>query len=198
MLETPCDFASKYTKTNFVSRRLIDGFYRTIEAMVRPLGIQSALEVGCGEGFSTMRLRQILPGAHLEASDVEDRLIAQAKRNNPAVEVARESIYDLNRTSKSVDLVIALEVLEHLEDPHRGLGELCRVSRRWMVASVPREPLWRGMNLLRLKYVVSLGNTPGHLQHWSPRGFARFIGGHARVRQVRTPLPWTVVLAEVL
>jgi hypothetical protein len=90
-----------------------------------------------------------------------------------------------------------MEVLEHLEDPERGFAEVCRVSKRWVIATVPREPIWRMLNMARLKYVTSLGNTPGHLNHWSARGFRKFVGHFANVHACRTPLPWTVVLAEV-
>jgi hypothetical protein len=49
----------------------------------------------------------------------------------------------------------------------------------------------------RLKHVAALGNTPGHLNDWSAGGFQKFAERRARVRARRTPLPWTMVLADV-
>ena len=106
------------------------------------------------------------------------------------------AIYRLARPHGSFDLVFALEVLEHLEHPRVALEELCRVSGRWLILSVPREPLWRILNLARLRYATSLGNTPGHVQHWSCRRFADLVSEFADVRAVLRPLPWTVLLAE--
>jgi len=61
---------------------------------------------------------------------------------------------------------------------------------------VPREPIWRALNLARGKYVRDLGNTPGHLGHWSRRGFLELLGGRLEVVAVRTPLPWTMALCR--
>jgi hypothetical protein len=83
-----------------------------------------------------------------------------------------------------------------LDDPAKALAEVCRISKRWVIASVPREPIWCMLNLARLKYVAALGNTPGHLNHWSAGGFRKFVGRQADVRAQRTPLPWTMVLVE--
>lgn len=200
--DTDQDFRTKYVQTNFITRRLLGGFFNGIGELLREPSVgdvRSAFEVGCGEGFSTQRLREMLPpAASLRASDVEQRLVGEARRNNPAVPIERESIYELPHADGAFDVVFVLEVLEHLDDPARALAEVCRVSRRWVIASVPREPIWRVLNLARLKYVSALGNTPGHINHWSALGFQQFIERRAPVRARRTPLPWTMVLAEVM
>jgi 2-polyprenyl-3-methyl-5-hydroxy-6-metoxy-1,4-benzoquinol methylase len=199
--DTDQDFRTKYVKTNFITRRLLGGFFSGIGELLREPGldsVRSAMEVGCGEGFSTQKLRGLLPReASLRASDVEQRLVDEARRNNPGIPIERESIYELPHADGAFDVVFVLEVLEHLDDPARALAEVCRVSRRWVIASVPREPIWRVLNLARLKYVTALGNTPGHLNHWSADAFQGFVSQAAPVRARRTPLPWTMVLAEV-
>jgi hypothetical protein len=62
---------------------------------------------------------------------------------------------------------------------------------------VPREPLWRALNLARLSYVRELGNTPGHLNHWSKRDFVRFLTRRFEVIETRSPTPWSMVLCRV-
>jgi SAM-dependent methyltransferase len=195
------DFRTKYVKTNVITRRLLAGFFDGIGDLLKHPGldaVRSAMEVGCGEGFSTQKLRDLLPPqCALRASDVEQRLVDEARRNNPGLTIERESIYELPHADGAFDVVFVLEVLEHLDDPARALAEVCRVSRRWVIASVPREPIWRVLNLARLKYVTALGNTPGHINHWSASKFQQFVNRRAPVRARRTPLPWTMVLAEV-
>ena len=89
-----------------------------------------------------------------------------------------------------------LRVLEHLDDPARALGVLLRLAQPHPIVSVPREPLWRMLNMARCRYWRALGNTPGHLQHWSTRGFLALLEDQLEVREVRTPLPWTMALCR--
>ncbi len=195
---TDYDFAGKYEESNPIARLLLDGFYGGVAALLRQARAREALEVGCGEGFSTARVRDLLPAdVTLRAVDVEQRLVEAARRRNPAVPVEQASIYGLPDADASVDLVICMEVLEHLDRPADALRELARVSARWLLLTVPREPIWRGLNLARGKYPRDLGNTPGHLQHWSSRGFVRLVSCVATPVAVRRPLPWTQVLASV-
>ena len=114
---------------------------------------------------------------------------------NPNIPFSTESIYDLPQKNKSVDLIIALEILEHLDDPATALKELARVTKQYAIISVPREPLWRMLNMARGAYLGDLGNTPGHINHWSTRGFVRFVETEFVVQKVKTPFPWTVILA---
>jgi SAM-dependent methyltransferase len=93
------------------------------------------------------------------------------------------------------DLVVAVEVFEHLPDPPAALAELDRVCRGHLIASVPFEPLWRMGNMARGRYLRDLGNTPGHVNHWSHRGFRSFVDGRFEVVEAARPLPWTMVLA---
>ncbi|MCA9691003.1 MAG: hypothetical protein KC636_15460, partial [Myxococcales bacterium] len=86
------------------------------------------------------------------------------------------------------------EVLEHLEDPAAGLAELARVARGHVLLSTPWEPAWRAMNVARGRYLRALGNTPGHIQHFSRRGLLRLAQTRLDVVAVRRPLPWTVLL----
>lgn len=191
-------FAEKYLKTSAVYRITIDGFFAAIaRAIKRAPDIHSAIEIGCGSGFSTARLRRMLMDRPFSASDYFDNMVEEAARRNPGVSITRESAYELSYSSKSADLVIMLEVLEHLEDPERALCEISRVSGKYILVSVPREPLWCALNMVRGAYWQSWGNTPGHINHWSMRAFVQFVGRVADVITVCTPIPWTIVLARV-
>ncbi len=51
--------------------------------------------------------------------------------------------------------------------------------------------------MARGKYVRNLGNTPGHIQHWSSRQFEELVGSRFDVVAVQRPFPWTMVRARV-
>ena len=47
------------------------------------------------------------------------------------------------------------------------------MGTKHLLLSVPREPIFRSCNLFTGRYVKDLGNTPGHLNHWTGAGFQR-------------------------
>jgi hypothetical protein len=53
------------------------------------------------------------------------------------------------------------------------------------------------LNVARGAYVRQLGNTPGHLNHWSRTSFTRLLARHGEPIEVRSPFPWTMVLLRV-
>lgn len=194
----PPNFRDKYENSGLIGGWLIGRFYSAVASLIA--GLQpppaSAFEVGAGEGYSTQRLAPMLPAdCRFLSSEFEPALALRARQRNPGVAISTQSIYALERADASADLVLCLEVLEHLDDPARGLAELARVARHALIVSVPNEPLWRALNCARGKYWRDFGNTPGHLNHWSPRAFERFIGTRCEIVARVQPVPWTVVLA---
>ena len=168
------DFHYKYTDegSGKIGSMLLDGYFKAVEDLVKEANLKKglALEVGCGAGFSTKRLRDMLPkGVELEASEYVEQLLPDAKKLNPGMRITAESVYELKRKDESLDLVFLLEVLEHLDYPETALKEISRAVKPggYLILGVPREPLWRALNVARLKYLKDFGNTVGHLNHWS-------------------------------
>jgi 2-polyprenyl-3-methyl-5-hydroxy-6-metoxy-1,4-benzoquinol methylase len=188
----------KYGTSNPIERRLVDGFLGNLSELVERTGARDAHEVGCGEGELAMRLAR--SGLEMRGSDASAEVIAEARRRSAEaglpVDFKAAPIEALDPAHDSAELVVCCEVLEHLPDPERGLEAVARLASPWLVVSVPREPLWRALNLARLKYVGDLGNTPGHLGHWSRRSFVNFISERVDVVEVRSPLPWTMALCR--
>jgi 2-polyprenyl-3-methyl-5-hydroxy-6-metoxy-1,4-benzoquinol methylase len=189
----------KYGTSNPVARRLVAGFMSDLDELVERSGAREAHEVGCGEGELAIRLAGA--GLRVRGSDAFPAVLTEARGRARAagVEIAFDAcpIEELEPARDAAELVVCCEVLEHLEDPRHALELLARLARPWLIASVPREPLWRTLNLARLTYVGELGNTPGHLNHWSKSGFEQFLGERFEVVEVRSPIPWTMVLCRV-
>jgi 2-polyprenyl-3-methyl-5-hydroxy-6-metoxy-1,4-benzoquinol methylase len=189
----------KYGSSNPVARRLMDGFLGRLDELVERTAASDVHEVGCGEGELAIRLAR--RGLRVRGSDAFVAVLEEARRRaaTAGVEIEFEAkpVESLGPATDSAELVLCCEVLEHLENPERALEVLAELARPWLIASVPREPLWRVLNLARLSYVRELGNTPGHLNHWSRGAFVRFLTRRFEVVEVLTPLPWTMALCRV-
>jgi 2-polyprenyl-3-methyl-5-hydroxy-6-metoxy-1,4-benzoquinol methylase len=185
----------KYASRNPVERRLVTGFFEALDRALADDAPATVLEVGVGEGEVSSRLQRSFPGAHFVGVDLPDAGLAANWRARDIVGLFGD-IGRLPFPPKSFDLVLAIEVLEHVEHPADAVAELARVGRGSFVLSVPREPIWRVANIARGKYLGALGNTPGHIQHWTRRGFTDLARLHLDVVGVWTPFPWTMVAAR--
>jgi ubiquinone/menaquinone biosynthesis C-methylase UbiE len=190
----------KYGSTNPVVRRLMTGFERTLDELWAKASPRSVLDVGCGEGVLTHKWAQRLGDGRVVGIDLEDpHLQAQwARRQAPNLAYQVMKAERLPFADGEFELAAAIEVLEHVPDPEHTVAEMARVARGGHVlVSVPREPLWRALNVARGAYLKDLGNTPGHVNHWSRRGFAALLERHGTVLEVRSPFPWTMLLVHV-
>ncbi|MBI4769132.1 MAG: class I SAM-dependent methyltransferase [Chloroflexi bacterium] len=185
----------KYTDRSPIARYANRRFRETVDALLAGRDFYTVLDAGCGEGFV---LEQVARAGQYAAFGVDldsARVRLAASRGVPgwlAVANAQQLPYDDN----SFDLVMLLEVLEHVGSPEQVLRELRRVARRYLLISVPNEPWWRMGNMARLKYLPAWGNTPEHINHWSARAFIRLVGSCFSILRATNPVLWTFVLAE--
>lgn len=193
------NFYDKYNTRNPVARALMNGFLRSFDSLVDSIEKPaSAFEVGCGEGELSIRLAR--KGIRASGMDIAAEAIEEARvrvaQAGVQVALATGSIYELDIANNRAELVVCCEVLEHLEDTSAALDKLHALCGKWLITSVPREPIWRALNMVRGKYLSDFGNTPGHIQHWSRDQFLGLLGSRFRVHECRTPLPWTMALCE--
>lgn len=192
------NYYDKYHTANPIARRLMQGFLDAFDALAERVPIASSLEIGCGEGELSIRLAR--RGFRVQGCDISAEIVEEARRRADAANVAAtfwtQPIETIDET-KAAPLVVCCEVLEHLDDPEQGIDRLAELARPHLIASVPREPLWRVLNLARGKYIGDFGNTPGHVNHWSRRGFLDLLARRFEIVAVRTPLPWTMALCRV-
>lgn len=189
----------KYTTRNPLARLLTDRFLGELDGLVTASGARRALEVGCGEGFLSLRLAAL--GLEVLATEPDAGAAEEAQErlapSAPAVQFLRAAVEELDPARHAAPLVVCCEVLEHVRDPEGAVDRLADLAAPWLVASVPREPLWRVLNVARGAYWADWGNTPGHLHHWSKRAFLGLLGRRFEPVAVRSPLPWTLVLGRV-
>lgn len=189
----------KYGSTNPVVKRLMANFEGALDALFKQAAPTSLLDVGCGEGVLVHEWAKALAPARVVGIDLEEPSIQAgwAQRQAANLEYRIMLAENLPFADGEFDAATAIEVLEHVPDPAHTVAEMARVAQRHLLVSVPREPLWRGLNLVRGAYVRQLGNTPGHVNHWSKRSFVELLSRHGEVVEARSPFPWTMLLVEL-
>ena len=189
----------KYSSGNPLVRRLMAGFERDLDDLFAAADPSSVLDVGCGEGVLVQRWARRLREGRIVGVDLEEDSIQAgwAMHTAPNLEYRVMAPGELPFGEDEFDLVSAIEVLEHVPEPQDTLAQMSRCARSHLLVSVPREPLWRALNVARGAYWKSLGNTPGHLNHWSRRSFVALLSRHGEVVEVRSPFPWTMLLVRV-
>jgi 2-polyprenyl-3-methyl-5-hydroxy-6-metoxy-1,4-benzoquinol methylase len=189
----------KYGSKNPIVTYLVKNFDAALNDLVSSVNPATIHEIGCGEGYWVLKWRK--KGIDARGTDFSSRAIEIARTNASAYGVPKSAfqvrnIYNVQEGDDSADLVVCCEVFEHLEDPLKAFEALHRIVNHHLILSVPREPIWRLLNVARGKYLAQLGNTPGHLQHWSESKFVKVVSKYFDVIEVRRPLPWTMLLCE--
>jgi len=189
----------KYGSQNPVVRRLMARFERDLNCCYAAAAPTSILDVGCGEGVLTHEWAGRLGDGRIVGVDLDDPLLSAQwqQRQSPNLEYRVMKGERLDFANNEFDTASAIEVLEHVSDPEMVLSEMARCAERWIIVSVPREPLWRITNVARGAYWRELGNTPGHVNHWSSNGFRKLLSRYGTVVELRHPFPWTMSVVRL-
>jgi ubiquinone/menaquinone biosynthesis C-methylase UbiE len=186
----------KHTTQSPIQKFFLNRFTDTLTKEVKKLRPESVLDVGCGEGFVLQKLKMNKVGKRLEGVDFLKTAIDIGHKIHPDVTLKQGNIYDLQYKDNSFDVVICSEVLEHLEDPEKALSELVRVSKKYVVLSVPNEPFFMLGNFVRGKNWSRFGNDIEHIQHWTHGAFKRFVGKKVKIKVAKKPIPWTFLVGR--
>ena len=122
------------------------------------------MDIGCGVGSNLSLLKAIGLKAMGCDRSFDNLLLAKNKFFLPFI---NGDLENLPIRSSSVELVIATDVLEHLEDDIAGVRELCRILRRngHLIVTVPAfQSLWGTQDIVT-----------GHKKRYSKRGISNVL-----------------------
>lgn len=182
----------KHTTKNPLKKIFIENYHNKLISLVSPLDAKRLLDAGAGEGFILKFLFEHKIGKELEGIDYSDEAIKIGKKLHPYLNLKKGTIYALRYPANHFDIVLCTEVLEHLDDPVKALGEIERVSKKYVLITVPHEPWWTLFNF------TQWGKDIGHINHWSGGGIKRFIQRNSNLKVVKKvyAFPWTMILAK--
>jgi SAM-dependent methyltransferase len=150
---------------------------RMFEEMI-PTDVSLILDVGCGDGAITDRLAE-----SWEVTGVDSSPAALQHVRTTAVHASAAA---LPFADGSFDLVLSSEMLEHMtdEDYAGALSEMRRVTRRYLLLSVPyREDL--GFRVIRCPRCGWRGHVWGHRRSFTAESLVAELDGFTAV-QTRT------------
>ena len=157
---------------------LHDAGYRAVLERLERLGSARVLDVGCGEGFESLRLtgggRQVLGVDYaLEATMAARRLAhdraagpAPAAAPSPAFSVAQMDALALGIADEAFDAVCSSHLVEHFADPSGHVAELARVTSG------------TGTAYLLTPNVTCDFENPFHLRLFGPHDLRVLLGAH--------------------
>jgi SAM-dependent methyltransferase len=138
--------------------------------------VGASLDYGCGEGRWFSPIRASFGSTSLTGADISPVALAHARRLHPDATVVQMDSERVDLPDATFDLVVSIEVLEHVGDVRAATAEIGRLLRPGGVAviSTPCANRWS------LEWLI---NKLGHGLQPSKDGYGRFATdepGHLR------------------
>lgn len=186
---------AKYQTGNPIMQRIIRRFLDRIVTQVREARPARIVDLGSGEGMVARELAALPFPIEYRGLEIDAEAVAIARREVPGLDFRQGDILRTEPERGWADVALCLEVLEHLDDPLPAVDRIAQWTRSMAIVSVPWEPFFRTGNLLRGKYLATLGNHPEHVQQFGPRSFASLLETRFHVVRVDTCFPWLIARA---
>ncbi|MHA7898484.1 MAG: class I SAM-dependent methyltransferase [Henriciella sp.] len=188
---------SKYTNPNPIHRLSLGRFYDAVASELKAIAPSSVLDFGCGEGYILdMMAERDVAFRSYEGLDLRADALAEARRRWPHTQFTEANLFDAGYDQQRYHTVMALEVLEHLFEPEKVLRRLANLADKYLLLTVPNEPWFQLMNLVRGRDLIRLGNHPEHINHWNKNTFADFVSPYAEIVSVITRFPFVILVAK--
>lgn len=197
---TYCDpNIQKNISNNPILKHIMSVFYYDVIDLAKLTNPHSILDIGCGEGYATIRYAQCFPTTPILAMDIDLERIHYAIKHNHQenIRYVDGDLFRCPHDLQRFDLVICNEVLEHVTDAKDALNILVSHSQKNVLITVPNEPWFQLANFIRGKYWATLGNVPGHIHHWSRTALEELLTPYGTIQELRTSTFWNIALIKI-
>ncbi len=151
---------------------------------------EKVLDIGCGDGLLLEALTK--KGALVSGVDISEEGVRKCKAKGFDASVVDVSNEKLPFPDYSFDVVTILDILEHVYDPEVILREAMRVSKKYIIISVPN------FNSLPARIQVLAGKVPennlphkGHLYWFNQRVLSKMLKkNHLKVEEMSCNTIW--------
>lgn len=186
----------KFNNRNLLAKLAIRNYLNSIASLVQSKLPKTVLDVGCGEGFVIRHLLNHNKGLSIRGIDCNEEALGFARKLNPEADFNLSNINETSFLDKTYDLVMCLEVLEHLRDVSKALAGLVKLTGRYCIISVPKEPYFSICRFLGGKDFTRYGRHSEHLQHFSQTKIYQIVGRYFNIEKIIGSFPWIIILGR--
>jgi ubiquinone/menaquinone biosynthesis C-methylase UbiE len=191
------NYYDKFESKNCLVNLIMSNYRKNLLNFLVNLDIRTVLDIGSGKGDLISLISADRPDMRFFGSDLwKDDTNLKYKNRTPIQWISANGEHLPFRKS-SFDLILACEVLEHVDNPNKVLSEIQRVTKKYSLVTVPWEPIWKVLNIVRMKYLENYGNTPGHIHNWSKKNIEKLVRNFFAIEKSKVVFPWTFILAKL-
>lgn len=98
--------------------------------LMKGIKANALLDLGCGDGDLTLKMAQTLEASEIYGVDINDKALKVAETKGIKVFKVDLSKDRIPLPNESIDVITALEVIEHLLNPDHMIKEAYRILKR--------------------------------------------------------------------
>jgi len=138
---------------------------------------RTIVDIGCGEGVTLEKIHRRFPERSVMGMDTLPENIDICKRHG--CNALQGDVYHLPFSPTSVNVVLFMEVIEHLEHPETAIQEIRRVlePNGRLVMVFPNDRIFKIARILTLRFREA-AYDPGHIRQWTPDDMHHLLNRH--------------------
>ena len=161
--------------------------YDILKSVIEESRPKKLLDIGCGAGKFLATLQKEFPEIEFTGIDASKKAIAEGKKAHPKMHFFNRNAEDTKFNDEEFDIIIMLDVLEHVRDPEKALSEVTRILRKngLFHTFIPCEShsiYWLSEKILGFH---TKEQTAGHIQRFSRKTICMKISKTMEIKQKR-------------